>query len=152
MRGGDIHHHHSCPHGGCDLNAIDADAAAAGDDHGVIGADPGADQRLVGCGHGVSHHGQMGQLVPGGHRIHGHQKARRHGDVGGEPPVQIVAGHFLLRAHVLAALPARVAGAARQDSRDDDLLSLTEAAAIVEAHTISDGFHSAGDFVAQRQR
>ena len=111
--------------------------------------DTGLHHRLVGRGHRVGDHREVGQVDTDGSQtvlIDDTQPARWHDDVGGEAALNVVARHLLVRADRRLAALAGVALAARDHCGNDDR-------AVGEPECIGAGIDDvAADLMPERQR
>ena len=105
--------------------------------------------RLIGRGHGVRHHRDIGKLHTGRSEaplVHRAEPAGRRLDVGAEAALDVVAGHLLPAADGAPAAPAQVALAAGDDGGDD------HRPALPFARALAGGDNAPADLVAEGQR
>ena len=145
----DVDRDDDAAHGGRDLRGITADAADAVDDDQIALLDAGLHDRLVGRGHGIGDHRQIGQIDSDAGQavlVDHAQPVRRHDDVRGKAALNIVARHLLVRADRRLAALAGVAVAARDHRRNNNR-------AVGEPERIRAGVDDvAADLVPERQR
>ena len=114
---------HDASEGCCDLDGIAADAADPVDDDKIALLDAGLHDRLIGRGHRIGDHRKISQFDSDSCQavfIDDTKSARRHGDMGGEAAMNIVARHLLVRADRRLAAEASIASAARDHRRNND--------------------------------
>ncbi len=132
-----------------DLDTIAADAAGADHDRERARRHARARDRLVRRGEGVGDDRDFGQREAGARqpgRVDRAEAALRHDDMGGEPALDVIAGHLLAAADRGAAALARAALAAGNDRRNDDLPADPRGCAVAGRH------HRAADLVPERER